>query len=161
MSATDSNLTPSREAQVTSAQRVAVPSHRSVLARLTHVLNPLVVKLAGKRYVRAYAVIEHRGRRSGRAYATPVSARPTADGFVVPMAFGEQADWFRNVRAAGECVIRWNGAVYHVVAPELIDEVTGRQALGPVERLLAPLFARQFVRLRYAPSSAGSVAGNG
>ena len=159
MSATDSKLTRPGDARATGPRHAAKPSHRPVLARLTHLLNPLIVKLAGKRYVRAYAVIEHRGRRSGRTYATPVSARPTDDGFVVPMAFGEQADWFRNVQAAGECVVRWNGIAYHLVEPELIDEATGRRALGPIERLLAPLFARQFVRLRYAPSSAGSVAG--
>ncbi|HEX6799309.1 MAG TPA: nitroreductase family deazaflavin-dependent oxidoreductase [Ktedonobacterales bacterium] len=160
MSATDSKLTRPSEAHVTSTRHAAKSSQRPVLARLTHLLNPLILKLAGRRYVRAYAVIEHRGRRSGRTYATPVAAQPTADGFVIPMAFGEQADWFRNVQAAGECVVRWNGTVYHVVEPELLDEATGRRALGPVERLLAPLFARQFVHLRYAPSSAGSVAGS-
>ena len=139
------------------APLAAKPVRRPALAFATRLLNPLIVQLAGKRHMRAYAVIEHRGRRSGRSYTTPVAARPTADGFLVPMAFGEQADWFRNVLAAGECVIRWNGAAYHVVEPELIDEATGRQALGRVERMLAPLFAHQFVRLRYAPSRASSV----
>jgi deazaflavin-dependent oxidoreductase (nitroreductase family) len=104
----------------------------------------------------AYAVIEHRGRRSGRVYATPVAARPITGGFVVPMAFGEQADWFRNVVAAGECVIRWNGTAYHVIEPEIVDWATARQALNLVERMLAPLFANQFVRLRNAPVRADS-----
>ncbi len=158
MSARDSEVSRPSRAQVTGAQGTAKTSHRPVLATLTHRLNPLILKLAGRRHVRAYAVIEHRGRRSGRIYTTPVSARPTHDGFVVPMAFGEQADWFRNVQAAGECVVRWNGTTYHLVEPELIDEATGRRALGRVERMLAPLFARQFVRLRYAPSSAGGVS---
>jgi len=130
---------------------VARPTRRPVLAIATRLLNPLIVRLAGKRYVRAYAVIEHRGRRSGRTYTTPVAARRTADGFVVPMAFGEQADWYRNVLAAGGCVIRWNGVAYHVVEPELIDWATARLALHPVERMLAPLFSKQFVRLRLAP----------
>ncbi len=130
----------------------AKPARRPVLAAATRLLNPLIVKLAGKRHVRAYAVIEHRGRRSGRTYTTPVAARRTADGFIVPMAFGEQADWFRNVLAAGECVIRWNGVAYHVVEPELLDSATARLALGRVERVLAPLFAHQFVRLRLAPT---------
>ena len=138
------------------APLAAKPARRPVLAFATRLLNPLIVKLAGKRHVRAYAVIEHRGRRSGRTYTTPVAARRTADGFIVPMAFGEQADWFRNVLAAGECVIRWNGVAYHVVEPELLDSATARLALGRVERVLAPLFAHQFVRLRVAPSRARS-----
>ena len=138
------------------APLAAKSARRPLLAFATRLLNPIIVKLAGKRHMRAYAVIEHRGRRSGRSYATPVAARPTTDGFLVPMAFGEQADWFRNVRAAGECVVRWNGTTYHVVEPELLDEATARLALSRVERLVAPLFARQFVRLRDAPSLAGS-----
>jgi deazaflavin-dependent oxidoreductase (nitroreductase family) len=138
-------------------QLATKPTRRPVLAMLTRLFNPMIRKLAGKRHVRAYALIEHRGRRSGRVYATPVAAQRIADGFVVPMAFGEQADWFRNVQAAGECAIRWNGVAYHVVEPELIDWTTARQALGRVERMLAPLFARQFVRLRQAPSRASSV----
>ena len=158
MTATDPELGQTNRAQVTDMRGGVKATHRPVLARLTHRLNPLILKLAGRRHVRAYAVIEHRGRRSGRRYTTPVSARPTGDGFVVPMAFGEQADWFRNVHAAGECVVRWNGTTYHLVEPVLIDEATGRRALGRVERLLAPLFARQFVHLRYAPASAGGVA---
>ncbi len=75
---------------------------------------------------------------------------------MVPMAFGERADWFRNVLAAGECVIRWNGVAYHVVEAELVDWRTARVALGRVERMLAPLFAKQFVRLRLASADAGS-----
>jgi deazaflavin-dependent oxidoreductase (nitroreductase family) len=131
--------------------------HHPVLGAMTHLVNPVIAKLAGKQHVRAYALIEHRGRRSGRVYTTPVAAQRIADGFMVPMAFGEQADWFRNVQAAGECVIRWNGVAYHVFEPELVDWPTARQAFGPVERLLAPLFARQFVRLRQAPSGRSSV----
>jgi deazaflavin-dependent oxidoreductase (nitroreductase family) len=147
----------SLETGAPSSAKAARPVRRPVLAFATRLFNPLIVKLAGKRYVRAYAVIEHRGRRSGRVYATPVAAQPTADGFLVPMAFGEQADWFRNVVAAGECVIRWNGVEYHVVEPELVDWATARQALGRVERMLAPLFSKQFVRLRLAPSRAHGV----
>jgi deazaflavin-dependent oxidoreductase (nitroreductase family) len=145
----------------TGARQVAMPTsasasrRRPALGAATRLLNPIILKLAGKRYVRVYAVIEHRGRRSGRTYTTPVAARRTSDGFMVPMAFGEQADWFRNVLAAGECVIRWNGLAYHVIEPELVDWATARLALGRVERMVAPLFARQFVRLRLAPADAG------
>ena len=139
----------------TGARRVAASTRRPVLASATRLLNPIILKLAGKRHVRVYAVIEHRGRRSGHTYTTPVAARRTSDGFLVPMAFGEQADWFRNVLAAGECVIRWNGAAYHVIEPELVDWAMARLALSRVERMLAPLFAKQFVRLRLAPADAG------
>lgn len=121
-------------------------------------INPLIKQLAGRRHVRAFAVIEHQGRRSGRTYATPVAARPTTGGFLVPMAFGDQADWFRNVQAAGGCTIRWNGAAYHVVEPEIIGWETAKPTFSRIERIFAPLFASQFVRLRRAPSRATSEA---
>jgi len=44
-------------------------------------------------------VIEHRGRRSGRHYTTPVNYAPV-DGDVYCLAgFGPRTDWYRNVLA--------------------------------------------------------------
>ncbi|HKD74462.1 MAG TPA: hypothetical protein VKB76_03165, partial [Ktedonobacterales bacterium] len=98
------------------------------------------------------AVIHHQGRRSGRAYATPTSARPTSDGFFVPMTFGEGADWVRNVQAAGGCVIEWKGKSYPVGEPEIVDRATARSAFSPLERLFFPFIGiKQFLRLRFVP----------
>src|SRR5258708_19419373 len=80
---------------------------RSSLRVGTRLFNPLTLALAGSRRLPLFAVVHHRGRRSGRSYTTPVGARRTADGFVIPLTFGERADWFRNVQAAGACGIRW------------------------------------------------------
>jgi hypothetical protein len=97
------------------------------------------------------AVIYHRGRRSGRSYATPLGARPVADGFVIPITFGEQANWFRNVQVAGGCVIRWKGANYSLIDPEVIDWATTQSAFYPVEWVVMPLIGiEQFMRLRHA-----------
>jgi len=145
------------EGEAAGRRRQAAPAtRRPVLAVGTRLFNPLILRFAGTQHVRAYAVIEHRGRRSGRTYRTPVAARRTTDGFLVPMAFGEQADWFRNVLAAGECVIHWNGVAYHVVEPELVDWETARQVLNWTGRLLAPLFSKQFVQLRLLRSHIGT-----
>jgi deazaflavin-dependent oxidoreductase (nitroreductase family) len=114
----------------------------------------LIVRFAGSRRLRSFAVIHHRGRRSGRAYATPVSARPTADGFVIPLTFGEASDWFQNVRAAGGCVIRWNGADYAVVDPIVVDLATAQPAFGRVERAMLPLMGiRWFALVRRADAA--------
>jgi hypothetical protein len=63
------------------------PAQRSnaVVLGLTRIFNRVVLLLAGTRLLPLYGVVEHRGRRSGRLFRTPVVARPTADGFVVPM----------------------------------------------------------------------------
>lgn len=124
---------------------------RSLVTIGTRLFNPLTARFAGSRYFPLYALVRHHGRRSGRAYATPVVAHPTPDGFLIPLAFGEGADWFRNVRAAGGCVVRWRGIEYQVVEPEVVEWATVRSAFSPVERLLVPLFgATRFVRLHHA-----------
>jgi deazaflavin-dependent oxidoreductase (nitroreductase family) len=142
--------------QATSSQKTHTPP---IALRIgARIINPVMRALAGRRHVRAFAVIEHRGRRSGRTYATTVAARPATDGFLVPMAFGTQADWFRNVQAAGGCIIRWNGGAHAVVEPEIIDWETAKPTFSRVERIFAPLFADHFVRLRNAPPRATGAA---
>jgi hypothetical protein len=70
------------------------------------------------------------------------------------MAFGERADWVRNVLAAGGCMLEWDGAEYRLVEPEVVDLPAVQSAFSPIERTLLPVFgAKQFVRLRYAPTS--------
>ena len=111
---------------------------RATFGPLTRVLNPAMLKLAGRRDVRMAARVRPRGRRSGRRYVTPVGARLTGDTFVIPLTFGNQSDWSRNVRAAGGCEIRLYGTDYRAVPPELADGEQVREviraAFSPVER---------------------------
>lgn len=125
---------------------------RPMLRVATRLFNPLLGRLAGRRNLPFFAVVHHQGRRSGRAYATPTNARRIADGFIVPLTFGEGADWYRNVLAAGGCVVEWNGVMYPLVGPEIIDRATAQSAFSPLERMLLPVIGiERFVRLRDAP----------
>ncbi len=101
------------------ARAISRAAHALLRAGVRH-LNPLILLLAGSRRLPMFAVIYHRGRRSGRSYTTPLGARPTADGFVIPLTFGERADWFRNVQTAGGCMIRWKGVNYPVIEPVVV-----------------------------------------
>jgi deazaflavin-dependent oxidoreductase (nitroreductase family) len=47
------------------------------------------------------AVIEHRGRSTGKDYRTPVMAFVVGGEFVVFLNYGTESDWVRNVQAAG------------------------------------------------------------
>ena len=48
------------------------------------------------------ALVYHTGRKSGRRYQTPVVAFRTPTGFVIPMTYGRDVDWARNlVKARG------------------------------------------------------------
>jgi deazaflavin-dependent oxidoreductase (nitroreductase family) len=98
-----------------------------------------------------FGILHHRGRRSQRPYRTPLAAFRVRDGFVLPLAFGVQADWFRNLAAAGKAQLLWRGREYSVCDPVVIAWAEGSAALNPLQRLLAPLFGvRRFVRLRLA-----------
>lgn len=85
-----------------------------------YLLNPLMLRLAGRRNWYA-AAIQHTGRRSGTHYTTPVVAERTADGFLVPLPYGAGVDWLQNVLAAGRAVIRSEGDDYEVARPKVID----------------------------------------
>ena len=117
--------------------------------------NPIMRPLAGRRLFPLWAVLHHRGRSSGRDYATPIVARRTRDGFVIPMPFGEATQWSRNVEAAGAAAIRWRGADYAVERPREIDLETARPAFGPVlGRLLRLAGIERFIEVHDALSTA-------
>src|SRR5579859_6575232 len=98
------------------------------------VLNPAVLKFAGTEGS-PHAVICHVGRHSGRTYETPVRAGLVGDSLLIPMTYGDTADWYRNIRAAGRCTIRWKGKTYTAEEPELMNVVTILPMLSPAERL--------------------------
>lgn len=112
------------------------PRFGGMLWKLARVTSPVTMPLAGKRWNPLFAVVEHRGRKSGRPYATPVAARPAEGGFVIALAFGAQVDWYRNMVSAGGGAIRWRGRSYRVAAPERLDVTTAMATFHPVQRFL-------------------------
>lgn len=99
--------------------------------------------LAGRRFFPLWAVVRHRGRRSGRALSVPVAVQVRGDVFVVPLLFGPRTNWVMNVLAAGGCVIRWRGVDHRAVGPVLIDPEQARAYFGRFgwfasERLVGP-----------------------
>jgi len=78
--------------------------------------------IAGTRLGSVYfnlAALHHVGRRSGRAYLTPLSAYPLGDGFVLAIAY-PHVDWSENVLAAGKCTLTWKGHEYALEKPERV-----------------------------------------
>ena len=63
------------------------------------VVNRAVRPLSGR--FAMWSLIEHRGRRSGKQYRTPVTMFRTTDGVAIMLAYGEDRDWVRNVMDAG------------------------------------------------------------
>jgi deazaflavin-dependent oxidoreductase (nitroreductase family) len=131
------------------------PRARRLIRSIARVVNPVVLRFAGGRHLPVLGVIHHSGRRTGQRYATPLGIRPAAGGFVMPLTFGEAAGWYRNVRAAGWCVITWRGDDHTVASPVIVDSATALPAFPRYERLALRLIGiRQFVWLRCAPAAA-------
>src|SRR2546423_2041677 len=110
-----------RAAHASSATKSERPLAGRIFGLFTPVLNRIVTRIAGKRYVPLYILLRHRGRRSGRAYGAPVVGMRVAGGFAILMAFGEGADWYRNMVAAGGATIRQHGTEHQLVDPAAID----------------------------------------
>jgi hypothetical protein len=95
--------------------------------------NKFFLTIAGKR-LRAYSIVKHRGRRSGREYQNPVSAYPLGDGFVVPVLYGIGSQWVRNVIANGGFILRTKGRDVTLERPEILPASRALAAFPPLLR---------------------------
>jgi deazaflavin-dependent oxidoreductase (nitroreductase family) len=84
--------------------------------------NPLLGNIAW--LLPPLAIIHHVGRTSGRRYRTPVVAFRTAKGFVVPMTYGRDVDWARNLLKAHGGELTQLGQRYSVRHPRIVDGET-------------------------------------
>jgi deazaflavin-dependent oxidoreductase (nitroreductase family) len=52
-------------------------------------------------YLPPWAMVVHRGRRSGARYSTPVLAFRRGDRLAIALLYGSEAQWVKNLLAAG------------------------------------------------------------
>jgi deazaflavin-dependent oxidoreductase (nitroreductase family) len=90
-----------------------------VLARFNRSVTNRTQRLWAPR-LRYAAVIEHRGRNSGKTYRTPVMAFIEDGSLSVVLNYGEQCDWVRNVLAAGSAVVVNQGMRYTLSNPRVL-----------------------------------------
>ena len=121
----------------------------SALKAATHLFNPLAMPFASSGLIPLWGVIRHRGRKSGRSFATPIALAATPEGFVVPLPWGDRTDWCRNVFAARRAAIRYRGHEYAVGDPEVVSMAVARPAFPAAIRAVLPLTGiKHFLRLR-------------
>lgn len=87
------------------------------------VLNPLMLLLAGRRHWYA-SRLQHIGRRTGTRYSTPVVADQIGTDVIVPLPYGTQVDWLRNVMAANSATITTRGQTVTVAEPQVVAAET-------------------------------------
>ena len=132
---------------------VTQPTPPSTFSRLMRRLGrssaALTRPFAGRRFFPLWAVLHHRGRRSGRAYATPVAIRASSDALTIALPWGAETQWLHNVLAAGGCTIRWRGTDHRATDPRLIGMAEAADAFSPIQRaILRAAGVRSFLRLR-------------
>lgn len=118
-------------------QRMAA-FNRHVTNRVT---GPLAPHLPG------FGVIVHTGRRSGRQYRTPVNVFRVPGGYVVALTYGEDAQWVRNVVAAGGCELETRGRREHLAHAEVVHDDRGGDVPAPVRLMLRVFGVATFLKL--------------
>ena len=91
---------------------------RCVASVNKYVINPILRLWAS--HMGKMAVIEHRGRRSGKTYRTPVMAFVQSDEFMVVLNYGAGSDWVRNVQTAGSAIVLHRGSRFRLSDPRVI-----------------------------------------
>lgn len=66
-----------------------------------------------------FAIVEHRGRRSGRRYETVVRAFCRGSVLAVMLGHGK-ADWVKNILAAGAADVRMFRRDVHIINPRVV-----------------------------------------
>ena len=110
----------------------------------------MTLRVAGKQN-RPLAALHHTGRKSGREYVVPVLAHRTGQSFLIPLTYGTEVDWLRNVLAAGGCSIDRDGVRYDTVAPAIVPTTEAAQYLSARRmRVFGLLGTESFLRLDMA-----------
>jgi deazaflavin-dependent oxidoreductase (nitroreductase family) len=121
----------------------------------TRRFNPVVIGLGlvgGERSPWGY--LEHVGRKSGRVYRTPVLPMFAGEFAYLPLTFGPDADWARNVHAAGACRLQVHETVYELDEPSEIPAAE-HPAVPEALRPLMERRGRRYVRLHVASRRPG------
>jgi len=83
------------------------------------------------------AVVHHVGRKTGRAYRTPVVAFRNDAGVVIPMTYGRDVDWARNIVRARRCELERRGGRSTLRNPRIVGFDRAKRRLPAA---LRPLF---------------------
>lgn len=110
------------------------------------IFNPIIKLIAGRFF---YALVIHTGRRSGKAYSTPVVATKKDEFVFVPLPYGANTDWLLNVQAKGECLVKLKSQCYSLVNPETVEPAVALSAFpATLQRAFKRAKVNQFLRLR-------------
>lgn len=115
------------------------------------VTNRITGKFAG--WLPGFGIITHVGRKSGKAYHTPVNVFRAPHGFAVALTYGRESEWVKNVQAANGCDLQTSGRRYHLSNPTIVHDPTRKQFPFPVRLVLGIVGANDFMQLSIAEAA--------
>ena len=128
------------------APRWVARANKVGLNRLTRFIAP---------WAPGWAVVVHRGRKSGRTFRTPLWAFRRPGGYVIALTYGPDADWVRNVVAAQGCDLHTRGRYYRAGNPRIYRDETAAAMPGMIRFLLRRVIrAPEFLSLDVSPQPA-------
>jgi deazaflavin-dependent oxidoreductase (nitroreductase family) len=83
-------------------------------------------------------ILEHVGRRSGRAYRTPLTVFSTDDGVAILLTYGPDRDWLKNLTATGVGQLRRHGRTHTVCDPKVVTRDEAAAHVAGVGRRVFP-----------------------
>ena len=102
------------------------------LARFNRRVTNRILGLIPRR-ISPFVIVHHVGRTSGKPHATLAAAFPASAGFVLTPTYGPEADWVRNVLAAGSFTLDRRGDHYRLANSRLVPRAEAWPYLpGPV-----------------------------
>lgn len=95
-----------------------------------------------------WAIVVHRGRKSGSTFRTPLWAFRRHNGFVIALTYGPETDWVRNVLAAGGCELQTRRRRYQLGAPVVFRDEDATDMPAFIRFMLRRVIkAPEFLRL--------------
>lgn len=134
------------------------PIKRRFLWVLDHTLNRVTIPLARSGHG-PFSLVRHVGRKTGTVYETPIIVARVPEGFVAELTYGPQVAWFRNIVAAGHCVIIHKGIEHRIDGIQPYSAADGLDAFGSPRKLILTLLRRSDFRLLHEEPGPMSAAG--
>jgi deazaflavin-dependent oxidoreductase (nitroreductase family) len=125
-----------------------VPIPKAVARFNLKVTNPILGRMAW--WAPGFAILTHVGRTSGTVRRTPLNIFRRGDRYVIALTYGADAQWVKNVLAAGGCEIETRRRHVRLVAPELVHDPSHRLMPLPVRVVLGLTGVDDFLVLRVA-----------
>ena len=118
------------------------PIKRRFLWFLDHTLNRVTIPMARSGHG-PFSLVRHVGRKTGTVYETPIIVARISTGFVAELTYGPQVAWYRNIVAAGQCVIIYKGAEHRIDGIQPYSADDGLIAFGGPRKMILTLLRRK------------------